>query len=60
MTADSSFLHYVFLQPRKFKPTIPQKKKKSAEDRAAVKSEPGEEDAFKDLVLAVSPLALLY
>ena len=39
------------VQARKFKPTIPTKKKKASE--ADIKVEPGEDNAFKDLIQAV-------
>ena len=45
-----------FDQARKFKPTIPQRRKKAADDGLAVKSEPAEDDAFKDLIRAASIL----
>lgn len=42
------------LQPRKFKPTIP-KRSKPTEEGTEVKAEAAEDDAFKDLIQAVSP-----
>lgn len=48
----SQFTIYGCVQARKFRPTIPQKKKKAAVD--GIKAEPGE-DGFKDLIQAARP-----